>query len=103
MPKTNTPLDGMRVAILAMDGVENTELTEPRKALEQAGAKTTVFSPKRGNIHTLKHMERAEPIEVDATLEQADTENFEAVLLSGRAMNAEHTPANPHAQKLVRS
>ncbi len=47
MSKTNAPLQGMRVAIFALDGVENTELTEPRKALEQAGAKTTVFSSKR--------------------------------------------------------
>lgn len=48
MTSTNTPLKGMRVAILAMDGVENVELTEPRKALEQAGATTTLFSPKKG-------------------------------------------------------
>ena len=41
MTTPNTPLEGMRVAILAMDGVEKVELTEPRKVLEQAGAKTT--------------------------------------------------------------
>jgi len=103
MSKTNTPLEGMRVAILAVDGVENTELTEPRKALEQAGAKTTVFSPKKGNIQSLKRMEKAEPIEVDATLEQADPENFDAVLLPGGAMNADHLRVQPRAPEFVRS
>ena len=83
--------------------VENTELIEPRKALEQAGAKTTVFSPKKGNIQSLKHMEKAEPIEVDATLEQADPENFDAVLLPGGAMNADHLRVQPRAQEFVRS
>ena len=53
MPATNTPLEGMLVAIFAMDGVENVELTEPRKALDQAGAKTTLFSPKQGKIQSL--------------------------------------------------
>ena len=67
MPATNTPLEGMLVAIFAMDGVENVELTEPRKALDQAGAKTTLFSPKQGKIQSLNHMEKGDQIAVDAT------------------------------------
>ena len=102
MPKTNTPLEGMRVAILAMDGVENAELTEPRKALEQAGAKTTLFSSKKGTIQSVNHMEKADPIEVDTTLEQADPENFDAVLLPGGAVNADHLRVQPRAQEFVR-
>src|SRR5438876_336733 len=103
MPATNTRLEGMRVAILAMDGVEKVELTEPRNALEQAGAKTTLFSPKQGNIQSVNHMEKADPIPVDATLDQADPENFDAVLLPGGAVNADHLRVQPRAQEFVRA
>ena len=48
-------LNGKRVAILATDGVEQVELTEPRKALDQAGAKTVVVSPKSGKIKGWQH------------------------------------------------
>jgi protease I len=103
MPAANTPLESIRVAILAMDGVENAELTEPRKALEQAGAKTTLFSPKAGKIQSLNHMEKAEQIPVDATLDQADPETFDAVLLPGGAVNADHLRVQPRAQEFVRA
>src|ERR1041385_332689 len=103
MPSTNTPIKGMRVAILAMDGVEKAELTEPRKALEQAGAQTTLFSPKKGKIQSLNHMDRADEIDVEATLDQADPENFDAVLLPGGAVNADHLRVQPRAQEFVRA
>lgn len=103
MTSTNTPLEGMRVAILAMDGVERVELTEPRKALEQAGAKTTLFSPKAGKIQSVNHMDKADQIEVDATLEEARPENFDAVLLPGGAVNADTLRIQPKAQEFVRS
>ena len=47
-------IDGLRVAILAVDGVEEAELTEPRKALEDAGAETTLISVKPGKIQAMK-------------------------------------------------
>lgn len=103
MSLMNTHLTGMRVAILAMDGVEKVELIEPRKALEQAGAKTTLFSPKKGKIQSLNHMDKAEQIEVDATLEEANPANFDAVLLPGGAVNADHLRVQSRAQEFVRS
>jgi len=48
-------LNGLRVAILAADGFEQSELTEPRKALDEAGAETTVISPKHGSIRGWNH------------------------------------------------
>lgn len=103
MSANNTPLEGMQVAIFAMDGVENVELTEPGKALEQAGAKTTLFSPKKGKIQSVNHMDKADQIEVDATIEEADPANFDAVLLPGGAVNADHLRVQPRAQEFVRS
>lgn len=103
MPANNTPLESIRVAILAMDGVENAELTEPRKALEKAGAMTTLFSAKQGKIQSLNHMEKADQIQVDATLDQADPEKFDAVLLPGGAVNTDNLRVQPRAQEFVRA
>ena len=99
MPEKN--LEGVRVAILAMDGVEDAELREPKKALEQAGAKTTLFSPKEGKIQSFKHFEKADQFAVDATLANADPAQFDAVLLPGGAMNADTLRVQPQAQEFV--
>jgi protease I len=102
MPEKNTTLEGVRVAILAMDGVEDVELREPREALKKAGAKTTLFSPKQGKIQSLKHMEKADEFEIDAPLSQANPQDFDAVLLPGGAMNADTLRVQPRAQEFVR-
>ena len=64
-------LTGKRVAILATDGVEQVELTEPRKALDEAGAKTTLVSPKSGKIKGWQHDHWGEELKVDLALESA--------------------------------
>jgi protease I len=98
----NTNLQGLRVAILATDGVEDAELREPRKALHDAGAETTLFAPKGGKIISLNHMEKADTFEVDSTLEQAKAGKFDAVLLPGGALNADTLRVDPRAQQFVR-
>lgn len=98
----NTKLEGMRVAILASDGVEDAELREPQKALEAAGAKTTLFAPKAGSIHSFKHHDKADTFKVDKTLTQADPSQFDAVLLPGGALNADTLRVQPRAQEFVR-
>jgi protease I len=95
-------LQGMRVAILATDGAEDAELREPRKALEDAGAQTTLFAPKAGQIYSMKHHDKAGTFDVDQTLEQAKAENFDAVLLPGGALNADTLRVQPRAQQFVR-
>ncbi len=95
-------LEGMRVAILATDGVEDAELKEPKRALEEAGAKTTLFAPKAGKIYSMKHHDKASEYKVDETLEQADPEQFDAVLLPGGALNADTLRVQPRAQEFVR-
>jgi len=98
----NKMLEGMRVAILASDGVEDAELREPRKALEDAGAKTTLFAPKEGSIQSFKHHDKADTFKVDMSLAHADAAQFDAVLLPGGALNADTLRVQPHAQEFVR-
>jgi protease I len=94
-------LNNCRVAILATDGVEQVELTEPRKALESAGARTTLFAPKEGRIQAMKHDDKADRFPVDAPLSEADPADFDAVLLPGGALNADALRVEKAAQKFV--
>jgi hypothetical protein len=65
-------LQGMKVAILATNGFEQPELTEPRKALEQEGARTTIISPKAGKIYAMKHHDKGDQFEVNMTFDEAN-------------------------------
>ena len=96
-------LEVLRVAILATDGVEEVELTEPRKALDEAGAKTTLFAPQSGKIEAMKHDEKTNKIDVDGRLDDADPNQFDAVLLPGGALNADALRVIKPAQQFVRS
>jgi protease I len=95
-------LEGMRVAILATSGVEQPELTEPRKALDEAGAHTTLIAPKGGKIKAMKHDQPGEEFDVDMTLDRANPEDFDAVLLPGGALNADALRMENAAQEFVR-
>ena len=96
-------LTGKRVAILATDGVEQVELTEPRKALDEAGAKTTLVSPKSGKIKGWQHDHWGEELEVDLALESANADTFDALLLPGGVMNPDQLRMNKQAVQFVRS
>jgi len=99
----NRNMEGLRIAILATDGVEDSELREPRNALEQAGAHSTLIAPKAGKVYSMKHHDKANQFDVDLTLDQADSGNFDAVLLPGGALNADTIRIHPRAQQFVRS
>ncbi len=99
---TEKKLDGCRVAILATDLFEEAELLEPRKALDQAGAKTTVVAPKSGEIQAVKHDTKTQKVKGDLTLDQAKPQEFDAVLLPGGAMNADALRMEKKAQEFVR-
>lgn len=94
-------LNGLRVAILATNGFEEAELFEPRKALEEAGARTTVIAPKSGKIQGMKHDEKSKSVAVDSTLDKANPADFDGVLLPGGALNADALRVDPAAQKFV--
>ena len=96
-------LNGKRVAILATDGVEQVELTEPRKALDQAGAKTVVVSPKSGKIKGWQHDHWGDEIPVDQELDSASADTFDALMLPGGVMNPDHLRMNKKAVQFVKS
>jgi deglycase len=95
-------LKGMRVAILATDDFEQVELTEPRKALDEVGARTTLIAPKSGKLQGMKHDEKADRFDVDMMLDHANPEEFDAVLLPGGALNADALRVKNEAQEFVR-
>jgi protease I len=96
-------LKGKRVAILATDGVEQVELLEPQKALEEAGAKTDVISPKDGKIKGWNHTEWGQEIPVDVNLKSADQNNYDALVLPGGVMNPDYLRMDPAAVQFVKS
>jgi protease I len=95
-------LSGLRVAAIATDGVEQVELLEPVKALEKAGAEVKIIAPKSGKIQGFKHLEKADKISVDLTLERANPADFDAVLLPGGVLNADALRIEQKAQDFVR-
>lgn len=95
-------LKGRKVAILATDGVEQAELTEPKKALDQAGATTHVVSPKKGEIRAWKSKEWGESIKVDKTLDQVKASEYDALVLPGGVINPDHLRTDASAVNFVR-
>ncbi len=96
-------LKGKRVAILATEGFEYVELTEPRKALEDAGAKTEVVSPKEGKIKGWNHTDWGDSVKVDVNLKSADANKYDALLLPGGVMNPDHLRQEPAAVQFVKT
>ena len=78
---------GKRVLSLASDGFEQSELVEPRKALEAAGIETVLASPRGGEIRGWHDHNWGEPIRVDAKLGEVEAEDFDGLLLPGGQMN----------------
>ena len=100
MPNT---LNGKRIAILATDGVEQVELTEPRKALDAAGAKTELISPAKGKLQAWKHMDKGDQIPVDVELDAAKPANYDALVLPGGVANPDQLRMLPKAVHFVKS
>ncbi len=95
-------LNGMRVAIVATDLFEESELIEPRNALLNAGAEVSVIAPHTGEIQGVKHAEKTQKVKVDQTLDDASADDFDALVLPGGAMNADALRVHPKAQEFAR-
>jgi protease I len=80
-------LKGKKIAIIAADMVEQVELTEPRKALDGAGAVTHLISMKPGQIQGFNHFEKADKLEVDRTIEEVDSADYDALMIPGGVGN----------------
>jgi protease I len=97
-----TGLKGKKVAILATDGVEQSELLEPRKALDDAGAETVLVSLKAGEIQAMQHSDKGDTIPVDLVIDQANASDFAALMLPGGVANPDRLRTNAKAVQFVR-
>ncbi len=95
-------LAGKRVAIIATDMVEQVELAEPRKALEEAGAKTDLLSLKPGKIQGFNHYDKADEHDVDRLIEEADVSEYDALLVPGGVGNPDTMRMDENAVQFVR-
>jgi protease I len=95
-------LSGMRVAVLAADMVEQIELTEPWKALEEAGAKPELISIKPGEIQGFNHFDKADTFKVDKTIDEVDADDYDALFLPGGVGNPDILRMNEKVVRLIR-
>ena len=95
-------LDGKRIAILATDGFEQSELLEPKKALELAGAKVDVVSPNTGEIRGWKMKDWGDTVRVDRKLDEAKVDDYDGLVLPGGQINPDLLRVQPKAVQFVR-
>lgn len=95
-------LHGKRIAFLATDGFEEAELIAPRDALQEAGASTVIIAPHPGAIRAWKSGNWAGEIAVEADLESADPEDYDALVLPGGVLNPDRLRTVPAAVRFVR-
>lgn len=96
------PLEGFRVAFLATNGFEEAELLEPRRALDAAGATTTVVAPSRGKVQGMKHSEKGQEVAVDKAFEEITPNDFDGAVLPGGVVNADSLRVHAEAQNFVK-
>ena len=90
----NPALDGRKVAFLvAAEGIEQVELTEPWQAVEKAGGQPVLVSPEEGQVQAFDHLDRADTLDVDLRVAQARADDFAGLVLPGGV-------ANPDALRL---
>ena len=98
-----TTLDGRRVALLAADGFEESELTQPKRALEDAGATVHVVSLKSGEIQGFRHFDKGASVKVDRTLAEADAADYHALVIPGGLFNPDALRASDEAVAFARA
>ena len=96
-------LDGLKVAVLAVDGFEQAELVEPKRALAEAGATVHVISEKPGKIQGFKHVDKGDTVDVDVTFDKATADVYDAVVLPGGVVNGDAIRLLPQAQAFVKA
>ncbi|MFL5781781.1 MAG: type 1 glutamine amidotransferase domain-containing protein [Thermoleophilaceae bacterium] len=96
-------LDGKKIAFLATDGVEQVELTEPRKAVEEEGAETKLVSLEDGQIQGFEHLDKADKFDVDLTVQDASADDFDGLVLPGGVANPDFLRADEDAVAFVRA
>ncbi len=95
-------LTGKQVAVLVADGFEQSELVEPRRALEAEGAIVRIVSPAKGQVQGFIHHDKGARLTVDVDLEAADVADFDALVLPGGVANPDQLRMLPRAVQFVR-
>lgn len=95
-------LSGKRVAILVANGFELVEMTEPRRALEEAGAETEIVSPEEGRVKAWDETDWGDEYDVDVPLSSADPSRYDALLLPGGVMNPDNLRQEQGAVEFTR-
>ncbi|HEU4974603.1 MAG TPA: type 1 glutamine amidotransferase domain-containing protein [Baekduia sp.] len=97
-------LDGKTVAIMvANEGIEQVELTEPRKALEDAGATVHLLAPEAGKAQAFNHLDKADAFPVDKPVGEADAAEYDALMLPGGVANPDNLRTHPEAVRFARA
>ena len=96
------PLQDKRIAFLAAEGVEQVELTEPWKAVEQAGGTPELVSLEPGHVQAFNHLDKGDQFPVDHVAEQASAEDFDGLVLPGGVANPDFLRMDSNAVEFVR-
>jgi len=104
MTGTTNSLDGKKVAFLvAAEGIEQVELTEPWRAVQEAGGSPVLLSPERGTVQAFHHLDKADTFEVDETVADADPAVFHALVLPGGVANPDALRTHEGSVAFVRT
>src|SRR5688572_15716136 len=99
----NNKLKGKKVAILSENGFEEVELTSPKKALEEAGATVHIISPQAKKIKAWNHDHWTCELKVDTTIEKADPDEYDALVLPGGVLNPDKLRINDDAVSFAKT
>ncbi|HET8656820.1 MAG TPA: type 1 glutamine amidotransferase domain-containing protein [Longimicrobiaceae bacterium] len=99
----NGELNGKRVAMLVANGFEQVEMTGPRQALQDAGAMVKLVSPVQGKVKGWQHDHWGDEFPVDVPLDQANPDDFDALVVPGGVMSPDHLRMNDQAVRFVRA
>lgn len=100
---TDELAERMVAFLVANEGIEQVELTEPWKAIEQAGGTPRLVAPKGGTAQAFHHLDKADVFSVDETVDDAQVEDFDALLLPGGVANPDALRTHPRAVEFTRS
>jgi protease I len=97
-------LKGKTIAFLvATEGIEQVELTEPWKAVEQAGATPRLVAPEAGKVQAFNHLDKADTFSVDATVDDADASSYDGLVLPGGVANPDQLRTIPAAVSFAKA
>ena len=95
-------LQGKRIAFIAADGVEQVELTEPWKAVEQAGAEPELLSVEEGEIQGFEHLDKGATFKVDKVVSRADPADYDGLVLPGGVANPDFLRTDENTVQFIR-